>query len=315
MGKTKCLLVMGDQGEAARLSQALMRRAVAVIKAPDAIGAISVARSEHPDVIVVGSRLPGGSNFVVIERLRSLFQTAMTPIVALMEAGAEETGALLEAGADVVLRKPLIEDEAARTILRLVQENESPSEAPPEVIRDPGRLRALDDTGLIDTPRDEQLDRFTRLAARLLGVPTALISLVDERRQFFKSDVGLSGELAAARETPISQSYCQWTVATQQPLAIDDAREHPLVKNNPAIEEHQAISYCGVPLLTSEGYAIGTLCVVDSKPHNWTAQDVDALEDLGQILADYIRYETLARAAASSTHDAPGTAAPPRSVA
>ena len=79
-------------------------------------------------------------------------------------------------------------------------------------LRDPIRLAALEETGLLDSLPEETFDRFTRLAARLLGTPVSLITLVTPDRQFFKSAVGLAAPWAAARETPLSHSFCQYVV-------------------------------------------------------------------------------------------------------
>jgi GAF domain-containing protein len=92
------------------------------------------------------------------------------------------------------------------------------------------RLDALRSTGLLDSPAEEAFDRLTRLAARLLRVPVALVSLVDEDRQFFKSCFGLPEPLATQRETPLSHSFCQHVVNLEDLLVAGDAREHPLLR-------------------------------------------------------------------------------------
>lgn len=92
--------------------------------------------------------------------------------------------------------------------------------APETVIRDPRRLATLRGTGLLDSPPEEAFDRFTRLAGTMFGVPVALVSLVDENRQFFKSERGLPAEWAARRETPLSHSFCQHVVADATPLVV-----------------------------------------------------------------------------------------------
>ena len=147
------------------------------------------------------------------------------------------------------------------------------------VLHDPRRLSALRSTGLLDSPPEEMFDRVTRLAARLLNAPVALVTLVDEDRQFFKSAFGLPEPLASQRQTPLSVSYCQFAAASGEPLVIEDAREHPLVKHNPSVAGG-AVAYAGLPLKTSEGHTLGTFCVVDSKPRKWTEEELTILADL-----------------------------------
>src|SRR5215212_1356552 len=109
--------------------------------------------------------------------------------------------------------------------------------APPGALDDPRRLDALRRTALLDTPAEEAFDRLTRLATRILRVPVSLVSLIDRDRQFFKSCVGLPEPWASARQTPMSHSFCQHAVVTARPLVIEDAREHPLVRENLAIPD------------------------------------------------------------------------------
>ena len=104
-------------------------------------------------------------------------------------------------------------------------------------LTDPERLTALAATGLTDSAPEAAFNRFTQLAARLLGVDVALISLVDDHRQFFKSSLGLAEPWASRRETPLTYSFCQYTVTSAEPLVVVDAREHPDLRDNLAVEE------------------------------------------------------------------------------
>jgi GAF domain-containing protein len=88
------------------------------------------------------------------------------------------------------------------------------------------------------------------MAAKVLKVPVALMSLVDADRQFFKSQVGLPDEWAQERETPLSHSFCQYVAGSNEPLIIGDAREYPLVCDNLAVRDLNVVAYAGVPLIT-----------------------------------------------------------------
>jgi hypothetical protein len=151
---------------------------------------------------------------------------------------------------------------------------------PPAAVHAPARLAELRRVKLLDTPAENPYDRLARLAAKLLNTPVALVSLVDDDRQFFKSCVGLDEPWRSARQTPLSHSFCQHALEADQPLIIEDARAHPLVRESPAIRDLGVVAYAGVPLITANGHALGTLCVIDHKPRAWTRDQIETLIDL-----------------------------------
>ncbi|HEV2148765.1 MAG TPA: GAF domain-containing protein [Longimicrobiaceae bacterium] len=163
------------------------------------------------------------------------------------------------------------------------------------LVRDPSRLAALRQAALLDTPAEEGFDRLARLAARLLSAPVALVTLVDEDRQFFKSCIGLPEPWASRRETPLSHSFCQHAVASREPLVIADAREDPLVRDNLAIRDLGVIAYLGVPLITSEGYELGSFCVIDTQPREWTDEEVRTVKDLAVSVLSEIELRVAVR--------------------
>jgi signal transduction histidine kinase len=182
-----------------------------------------------------------------------------------------------------------------------------------EALTDDGRLEALKRTRLLDTPPEEAFDRLTRLVCRMLGVPVALVTLVEADRQFFKSVVGLPQPWALLRETSLLHSFCQHVVATGAPLLVQDARGHPLVADNLAVPDLGVVAYLGMPLATAEGHVLGSLCAIDTAPRSWTPGDAAALSDLAAVtmgevtlrrmaldLEDRLREETAAREAAQA---------------
>jgi len=110
---------------------------------------------------------------------------------------------------------------------------------------------------LLDSPPEEAFDRLTRLATTVLRVPVALVSLVDGDRQFFKSQCGLTEPLASTRQTPLTTSFCKHAVGSGEPLVVPDARRNPRFEHNPVIADG-VIAYAGIPLITSDGHALGT---------------------------------------------------------
>jgi hypothetical protein len=160
--------------------------------------------------------------------------------------------------------------------------------ARPAGVTDARRLASLRATGLLDTPREEAFDRLSGLAARLLDVPIALVTLVDEDRQFFKSCAGLPSPWAERRETPLSHSVCQYVVDRRKALVVGDLREDPALRDSLAIPELGVVAYAGVPLTRPDGQVLGSLCAIDTRPRHWTPDQVQILEDLGRSVVSEI---------------------------
>ncbi len=158
----------------------------------------------------------------------------------------------------------------AESVLREIQ----------QAIRRERRLEALRRTALLDTPAEESFDRLARLATRVTGAPVGLITLVDRDRQFFKSCVGLPPPWCDVRQTPLTHSFCMHVVATGKPLIIEDARLHPVLRENLAVDQLGVVAYAGVPLTASAGEAIGTFCLIDMRPRVWTEGELCILGDL-----------------------------------
>jgi signal transduction histidine kinase len=153
--------------------------------------------------------------------------------------------------------------------------------------REQARLAALQRTGLLDSPPEHLFDLITALAAKTLNVPVVLMSLVDADRQFFKSQCGLPPPWAERRETPLSHSFCQYVAMLGEALVVEDARQHPLVRENLAVSEIDVIAYAGMPLTTEDGFTLGSLCAIDTQPRRWTADELEILRGFAeQIMAE-----------------------------
>jgi transcriptional regulator with GAF, ATPase, and Fis domain len=161
------------------------------------------------------------------------------------------------------------------------------------VLEDEARLEALRRTSLLDSPPEEAFDRLTRLATTVLHVPVAIISLLDRDRQFIKSACGLSGSLESLRKTPLEHSFCKHPVGSGEPLVVADNRSHPVVGNYPAVTELGLMAYAGIPLITSDGHALGTFCVLDERPHEWTEEEVAILNVLASSTVSEIELRGL----------------------
>ena len=186
-----------------------------------------------------------------------------------------------------------------------------PSNAALAAIRDRDRLAALRRLVLLDTPATEAFDRLVRLAARVLECPIALLSLIDADRQFFKASFGLPDDLTTARETPLTHSICQYVVAREDRLVVCDAMVEHWLDDNLAVREFGIRAYAGVPLMSTDGHAIGTLCVADFVPREWTAEQLANLEDLASATVREIRLHVLER---TISHQRAWRSVPPQPV-
>lgn len=144
----------------------------------------------------------------------------------------------------------------------------------------------LDALHLLDTPPEPVFDRVTRLASRLLDVPMAMFSLVDADRQWFKSRVGMI-ESETARE----HAFCAHAIGMSKPLVVSDALEDGRFNDNPLVSGPPKIRfYAGVPIRTTSGLAIGTLCALDTRPRTLGEEEAQVLNDLAAILTKEVQY-------------------------
>lgn len=155
---------------------------------------------------------------------------------------------------------------------------------PPFPANEAQRLQALRGTGLLDTPAEERFDRLTRLARQMFDVQTALVSLVDAERQWFKSRQGLT-----ACETGRDISFCGHAILGADIFEVADATLDPRFADNPLVSGAPHIRfYAGAPLSTTKGFRVGTLCLIDSQPRRLTAEQRRALRDLADCVEDEI---------------------------
>jgi CheY-like chemotaxis protein len=269
------------------------------VSAGDAANA--VAQSRGVQAAVLDPRLPGDTALAALRRLRSSVSTAAIPVLMAGHCGEAEQSRFRAEGATEVLPDALAADAIGDCLQRHLAQPATVLQAPASVLAAPGRLAALRLAGLLDAPPEASYDRITALVCRLLGTPTSVFTVVDPERQFFKSAQGLAEPVAAARQTPLSHSFCQWVVSGREPVCVDDARDHDVLRSNLAVSELGVVAYAGVPVLAADGEALGSLCAVDGHPRAWHDEDEATLQDLARLVEACIVQAVLARQEASDT--------------
>lgn len=164
------------------------------------------------------------------------------------------------------------------------------------IIADRQRLEAVLQTGLLDTPPEESFDRLTRLAGKLIGVPTTFISLVDQGRDFYKSCFGFGEPLATTRQLE-GRTFCHHAIVSPAPLVIDDTMADPVFREVPTVQSLGVRAYAGIPLITDDGQAIGSFCAIDFAPRNWSPLDIEILTELAASAMREIKLRSAVRAA------------------
>ena len=173
--------------------------------------------------------------------------------------------------------------------------------------REQRRALAIAALNLFETATLPVFDEATQTAVHSLNTPICILSLMDQHYQHFKASVGLSrlglmNDLAASRQFPRSESFCAHVVDSHQVLAIDDTFTHPAFAHSLLTQQHGVRAYLGVPLITSGGMCIGTLAVMDLRPHCFTNQEVEFLVLTARwSISEFERQQAVSRAAMASS--------------
>lgn len=151
-----------------------------------------------------------------------------------------------------------------------------------DVLRDPARLAEIAALGLTAPEVDAVLQQTVDEAAAALNLPTALVSVVMGEAQYFAAQHGLTGWMAEAHGTPVEWSFCANAVQSGDPFVVEDATTHPVTKDNPLVRFDNLACYAGIPLVTSNGHTLGTLCVVGNEPRSFSEAEMDTLRGLAK---------------------------------
>lgn len=153
------------------------------------------------------------------------------------------------------------------------------------------RLAALARYRVLDTQAEQTYDDIVKAASFVCGTPIALVSLIDERRQWFKARVGLE-----TSETPREQAFCAHTVAQMSTMVVEDATRDSRFAANPLVTGEPKIRfYAGAPLITPDGYGLGSLCVIDRQARQLDSKQIEILEALARVVVNSLELRLISR--------------------
>jgi CheY-like chemotaxis protein len=280
----KVLIVDSDFVSRMNLIKMLMGAGYEVAVAEDALEVPHVIERESPDLVLIGNSMVRPTGMPLVSMLFASEATAELPVLVIANTPEGQLSAD-QSGARAVISGPATQAQVLTAVAAHIDSPGVMTQAPESLLNDPERVAAV--TAVRARPIEQyRLDRFTQLVAKILDVPVSTITLIESDRQINVSQVGIEDPEGFPPEVPLEFSYCQYTITAHEPLKIDDAVRHPLLRSIPAVNGFGAVSYLGIPLITADDQAVGSLCAVDSRERQWTEREVSILNDLAAILAD-----------------------------
>ncbi len=288
---SKVLLAVSDKTDRMRYNDLLVESRFAVQIANDGAAALGILAQDPPDALVVGLKLPILDGRQVVHAARTVVGLIDMPIIVIAPAGSEtETADLLSQGVDDVLFEPLDAGRFRARVTSVMRSRGLWAETE-EVMRplipadEAERLVELRLGAGVDSGPEERFDKISRMAQRVFNAPFAGVSFVEDDRQWFKSKQGLEIE-DSSREL----SFCGHAITGEEALVVEDAVLDPRFAQNPIVLEEPRIRfYAGHPVKGPGGHNVGTLCIMDKLPREFSDDDRETLRDLGDMVEKELR--------------------------
>jgi phosphoribosyl 1,2-cyclic phosphodiesterase/DNA-binding response OmpR family regulator len=288
LGNPLILLAVTDRSAADTLLDAAHADQVPVVETRPGEAMLRAIGEKQPSLIVLEKKEGTLDPLELCTKIRTLQATRDVPIIVV--ADTEDSLGGMAAGVTDWLIRPFSIAYARtrmrawllRTAARWVRAPLPPDEEQ--------RLATLHSLGILDTPEEQRFDRLTRLAAGILRVPVALVSLVDRERQWFKSAHGVE-----VRQTPRETSFCAHAVAARELLVVPDALADHRFADNPQVSGRTRVRfYAGCPLFVGQS-CVGTLCVLDVRPRHLSTEQVGLLKDVAVLVERELQQKGTAR--------------------
>lgn len=254
----------------------------------DEEGLLESFRQQPPSIVLLDEEFfeAGGKSIAKKIRQQNLVTAKKVPIILLTSVGlsSEELG---RRGLSDYVRKPFSSSYAKMKLHCWLLGGQCFWKPAPLADDEQERLNFLHDKHILDSEAEERFDKYTRIAVNTFNVPIALVSLIDEDRQWFKSKQGLD-----VSETPRDQSFCAHAVYSREPLIVEDTLLDDRFASSPLVTGMSRVRfYAGIPLILPNGVCVGSFCIVDVKPREFSQSDMEALEELSKGVIDELMKE------------------------
>jgi phosphoribosyl 1,2-cyclic phosphodiesterase/CheY-like chemotaxis protein len=273
------LLSISDPEMAAILSEAIRAEGIQTKFFSDIDEVRSLILTDQPSLAILEHDLPRIDGFKTCLAIRQCDGADVHQLPVVIMAAREDAATGAAAGVTDWLIKPFSSSYARTKIRTWVLRTACHWMRAVIPHDEERRIASLQDLRILDTGPEERFDRITRLAAALFNVPIALVSLVDENRQWFKSRHGLS-----AKETSRDIAFCAHVVYSREPMIVSDTFQDTRFADNPLVIDGPRIRfYAGYPLVLDDGSCVGSLCLIDTRPRSLEGADLARWADLANL--------------------------------
>src|SRR5687768_13749827 len=288
---SRVLLAVGDKAERVRFNDTLVEARLSVQMANDGAAALGILAQDPPDALVVGLKLPILDGRQVVHAARTVIGLVDMPIIVIAPEGSDrEANELMAQGVDDVLIEPFDSEKFRQRVTAVMRSRGLWADAE-EVMRplipqdEAERLVELRLSGAVDSSPEERFDKITRMAQRMFKAPFAAVSFVEGDRQWFKSKQGLD-----LPNTSRDHSFCGHAINGSEVYVVEDAVLDPIFAQNPMVLDEPRIRfYAGYPVQGRGGHNVGTLCIIDTEPRQFTEGDRETLKDLAEMVEKELR--------------------------